>query len=260
MATIIYLSNDTADVSGYLKAYMGYRSPNASTTLSTAVTEATASGTTIQMTLTSGGTAAKWITVPFKADVTIAGAIVANFWGKESAATTNAQFGVQLAEYTTSEQASFMQVSMGTELLTSTSQNQWNKLTAAVETNGNYTSTTIDAGNRLVILPWMYNIGTMAAGRSTFDYNGSTAGADGDSYIILTETTRANQSQQGSGTTPAIADGPSAMAYGDYVRQLTPVIQAITANTTTANPQWLQLSDELNIQGNVGNTDTVQSA
>lgn len=260
MATIIYLSNDTADVSGFLKAYIGYRSPRASTTLSTAVTEATASGTAIQMTLTSGGTVAKWITVPVKEDVTIQGAVVTNFWGLESAATTNAQFGVQLAEYTTSAQSAFMASSMGTELLTAVSQNEWTFHPAAVDTNGQYTATTIDAGNRLIILPYMYNIGTMAAGRSTFDYNGLTAGADGDSYLVLTETIRQNVSQSAAGTTPDIANGPSAMAYGDYVRQLQPVIQAITGNVSTPNPQWLALADELNIQGNVGNDDHVQSA
>lgn len=258
--TNIYLSNDTADVSGFLKAYMGYPSPNASTTLSTAVTEATVSGTSIQMTLTSGGTAAKWITVPFKADVVIQGAVITNFWGKESAATTNVQMGLQMAEYTTSAQSAFFASSAGTEALTTTSQTEWAKNPAAVETGGLYTATTIDAGNRLILLPYIYNIGTMAAGRMTFDYNGSTAGADGDSFVTLTEVIRANQSQAAAGTTPAIADGPSAMAYGDYVRQLTPVLQALGPNVTQPQAQWQNIQDELNIQGNVGNTDYVQQA
>lgn len=260
MATIIYLSNETADISGFKKAYIGYRAPTASTTLSTAVTEFTGSGTSIQMTATSGGTVVKWITVPVKEDVLIAGAVVTNFWGFESAATANGQFGVQLAEYTTSAQSAFMSSSSGTELLTATSQNEWTLAPAATNVQANYTATTIDAGNRLIILPWIYNIGTMASGRSTFDYNGLTAGADGDSYIVLTETLRQGTSQTAAGTTPDIADGPSAMAYGDYVRQLQPVIQALSGNASNPNPQWLALSDELNIQGNVGNTDTVQSA
>ncbi len=260
--TNIYLSNDTADVSGYLKAYVGYPSPNSTAaTPSTAVTECAAAGTDIAMTLTSGGAAAKWITQVFKNDVVVAGAVFVNLWAKESAATTNAQVGITLAEYTTSAQSAFLSASIGgVEALTTISQNAWTIPPAAIASTFGYVSTTIDAGNRLIIAPHVYNIGTMAAGRVTMDYNVYTPGTDGDTFITVTEQVRLSAGQTGSGTTPAIADGPSAMAYGDYPRQLNPVLQALGPNVDPPIGQWTNIQDELNIQGNVGNTDTVQSA
>lgn len=248
MATLIWLSNDNSEVSGYLKAYVGFRSPNASATVSTAVTGLTASGNAIVMTATSGGAAVKWITQEFKSAVTIANRVTTNLWSKEANTSDNAGSGVQLFEYTTSEQSVFMASSFGTEASTTIHLDQWSQRAAADETNGNYTSTTIDAGNRLVIKPTVYAVGTMAAGNSfTMDYNGVTAGADGDSFIILTETAEASGSQYADGSTSAIPGGPSVMAYGDFVRQLDPVVQEIASDDAS----WLALKDELLAQADV---------
>lgn len=256
MPTKMYLTNIPSDVSGYLLATFGYPGPTASATSLGVVSVGTsASGTNIAIGL-------KWLTPPVKADVTVAGAVVMNFWGLESAAGANASLGVQLAEYTTSEQSAFCQTSYGTELTGSSTQIQRSRQPAAIGTvdGGAYTSTTIEAGNRIAILPIVTNVGTMGASESvTLKYNGATNGADGDSYVSLTETVRAGRAQVGSGTQPAVPNGPSAMAYGDYKRQLEPVLKAITAQATP-NPEWLALSDELDYQGNATTATDVQSA
>lgn len=237
MATPIYLSNDASDVSGYLRAYIGGPGPNASTTVSTAVTATTSSGSDIPMTLTSGGTVAKWITAPFFADVAIAARQVNNVWGLESNASANAQMEITLQEYTTSAQTAFQATAFGTELTTAATQSQWSD---AIDT-----PTTIDAGNRLIIAPMITNVGTMGASQTvTMYYNGSTPGISGDTYIEIAETILADGSQFGSGSAPLIAgDGPSTMVWGDFVRQLDPVASAISASPNTMT--WGEFRQEM---------------
>lgn len=247
MSTQVWLSNDDSDISGYKVAYIGTRSPNASSTVSTAITGtiSTAAGS-VAMTATSGGTAVKWITAPFSADVVVAGSVAGNFWGIESSASANAGIGLQLAEYTTSEQSAFMGVSVGYELTTSARQNQFTRFPAALGTQSDgsvFTSTTIEAGNRLVVLPIVVNIGTMGAGFAvTMDYNGATAGADGDTFIELTETILPNRVQlPASGASPSFAGGPSVVALTGLRRDLDPVVQEIASDDVT----WRVLKNQL---------------
>ncbi len=198
----VYLSNDPSDISGYLKAYIGGRSPNASTTASTAVTNTVAGviTTTVDLTLTAGGTVAQWITVPLEEAVTIATSPVMNLWAVESNASANAMVAFTFAEYTTSEQAAFFTTSIGTELTTSAARVVW--LKASGET---LTSTLIDAGNRVVIAPVLGAVGTMGGSQTvTMSYNGATDNAAGDTYVVFNELFEAGQAQVGSGSTPGI--------------------------------------------------------
>ncbi len=198
----VYLSNDPADISGYLKAYIGGRSPNASTTASTAVTNTVAGviTTTVAMTLTAGGTTALWITVPLEEAVTIATSPVMNCWALESNASANAMPVFTFAEYTTSAQSAFFTTSLGTEVTTSAARVVW--LKASGET---LTSTTIDAGNRIIIAPVVGAVGTMGGSQTlTMSYNGATDNAAGDTYVIFNEIFEAGQAQVGSGSAPGI--------------------------------------------------------
>jgi hypothetical protein len=246
MSTQIWLSNDTSDVSGYKVAYVGFRSPNASSTVSTAITGTQATTDQVAMTATSGGSAVKWITAPFESDVTVAGGIFANIWGLESSASSNASFGVGLYEYTTSEQSIFCSFSSGTETSTTAIQTVASRITAAGGTvaGGAYTSTTIDAGNRLVIKPFVAAVGTMSgAGLTvTMNYNGATAGADGDTYIELTETIYPDQVQfPPSGVSPSMTGGPSIIALTGLRRDLDPIVQEIASDDIS----WRELKNEL---------------
>lgn len=181
MPTPIYLTNEDSDVSGYKRAIVGGRSPYASSTVYTTVTATTGSGSNIQQTLTSGGTAAKWITSKLSSAVTVAAKPIVNAWVKESAAAANAQVRFKFAQYTTSEQTPFLTTDYGTEAGTTIARSVW----AATES---VTSTAFVAGNRLAILPYIHNVGTMGASQTlTMDYNGATQGADGDTYALFDE-------------------------------------------------------------------------
>ncbi len=143
MSTQVFLSNDPSGISGYLLAYIGGPSPNASTTVSTAVTNTSViTTTTIAMTLTAGGTAAKWITAPFKDAVTISNSTFNTDWGKESSASANAQIAFAVSQYTTSLQSAFLTTSIGSELTTAIARYAW----VSTET---VTSTAFAAGDRL---------------------------------------------------------------------------------------------------------------
>lgn len=220
MATMIFLSNDAAEISGYKKAYIGFRSPNAASTFTTSVTDTTGSGDNIVATDEAGGTELGWITAPLASAVAITALpVLVNVWAKESNAAANAATGVSLHEYTTSEQAAFLDHNHSTELTTTIARIPY--LTA------NPTATTIDAGNRLVIKLEVVAVGTMGASQTvTIDYNGATAGSDGDTFILLNETLTAGESQYAGGAVSAIPGGPRVGHYDDLVKNLNALVAA----------------------------------
>ena len=212
MATFIYLSNDTSDVSGYLKAYVNMRSPSATSAYvhSTTTVAAGVLSSTADLTLTAGGDQAVWITEELKADVTIANPTLNNIWGGEDASATNAQFAIRLAEYTTSEQSAFYNTSTGVELSTTpVSRVIWGGGGGRDNAEADPTSTTIDAGNRLVVVPGYTGVAggaNTAAGTASFLY-GATAENAGDTYVVLDESVRSGETQVGaSGAAPSIPD------------------------------------------------------
>lgn len=215
MATVIYLSNDPSAISGYKKAYIGSRGPNASATVSTTVTATTSGGSDIAQTLTSGGTTAAWITAPLLAAVTVSAKPIFNVWALESNAAANAQVRMKLQQYTTSAQTALLTSDYGTEATTSAGRMVW----AATES---VTSTAFSAGDRLIIAPFIHNVGTMGASQTlTMDYNGLTAGADGDTFVVLNETLTAQNSQYGNGSTPFVSGGPGLQSYQSIIDNLT---------------------------------------
>ena len=212
MATFIYLSNDTSDVSGYLKAYVNMRSPSATSAYvhSTTTVAAGVLTTTADLTLTAGGSQAVWLTEEFKSDATVANPILNNIWGGEDASATNAQFAIRLAEYTTSEQSAFYNTSNGVELGTSSATRViWGGGGGRDNAEADPTSTTIDAGNRLAVVPGYTGVvggSNTAAGTASFLYGG-TAENTGDTYIVLDESVRIGETQVGaSGVAPSIPD------------------------------------------------------
>ena len=235
----LYLSNENSDISGYLLAYVD-SSPN-STTISTAVTTTTASGDNIAMTLTEGGTVAKWITKPFLADVAFtAQPVLVNFWIKESDAAANAGVGIRLAEYTTSEQSSFLDFNGTVEATTTSALGTPGRFATAV-----LTATTIDAGNRLAILPDTVAVGTMGASQTlTLSYGVGTAVSNGNSYIEVMETIRVNERQTASGTITTRA-GRSVGAYQETIDRLNEFVAVglLTVATTVR-----QAIDELEFE------------
>lgn len=189
----IVLSNDPSPISGYKMAYIDMRSPNPSNETAFTVMDGTAQ---VAMTLTCGGTAAKWITATFKEAVTLMRSGLFNLFGSETVAAANATFGLELAEYTTSEQSAFVDTCYGSELGTTIEHRQH---TVAPQNKA------IAAGSRLVIKPTInaaVTAGVVGTGQGvSFQFNG----ADGtcyNAYLDFGEIILPGESQVGGGTAP----------------------------------------------------------
>lgn len=234
----IYLTNQTADVTGYLAAYVNSRRPN-TTALTLSSTASTAAGDGIQLTDSTGVTNLAWITKPFAAAVTITSALVYNIWCRETAAFANVSLGISLYEYTTSEQSTFWSHSPSAELGTATIA----RLVGATTTG---TATTIDAGNRLVIKIFMDNTsGGMAGGSGALvDFDGPTEGVDGDTFIDFNEAITVSEVQSGNGTLPP-QPGFGQGFYQDLIDKLN---AACGANLITSTNAIATLIDELELQ------------
>jgi len=147
----------------------------------TATVNTAGSGTDIQWTTTAGGATISFASRPFTGAITIAGTVTINIWTAESSASANAGLRVKLSRL----QAD------GTKTLFATLDKGTEMTTGAVAQNytGAPTSTAFVKGDRLVIEPFITNIGTMGGGFTcSFTYNRANSGATGDSFVTLTET------------------------------------------------------------------------
>lgn len=234
MSTTIYFTNLDSDVSGYKLALVNERNPAPPSAVVSAITATTSSGSNIQMTLTSGGTTAKWITKPLSVAVTIASVPYMNLWGLEDAGTTNSGFQMRVAKYSAGAQGSdLLTSSFGTELGTTAAINQW-------VASGGISSTAFAVGDRLVILPYINNVGTMAVGTATMTYDGAASNATGDSYIVIQEDLRVSKAQVGSGTTPTVR----AVGVSYFYNIQDVVQQAVNVGLISSNTAAQQIIDE----------------
>ena len=116
--------------------------------------------------------------------VTISGAITKNFWMAES--NMSANVGAQVIIDRCDSSGAFISTvhnsEKGTELPVGTRAAQnWN--------TGTVTSTTFDDGDHIRVRVYGNDVGTMASGFSfNMAVSGTTAAADGDSYVTFTET------------------------------------------------------------------------
>lgn len=182
--TKFYLRDAASDVSGYKLADI---TPGSAMT--TSVTNTAASGTNIQITATAGGSTIKWLTRPLAANVTISGTATCNIWGLESNNQANASLRCRYFKYSGgSEGAQIFIAQASSELTTSAT---------AKSMSATPTSTAFSAGDRIAIYVYLENCsatsgcptGTMGGSRTvTVDYDAGTGGADGDSWMQITET------------------------------------------------------------------------
>lgn len=124
----------------------------------------------------------EWVSDPINADTTISGTITFNLWGLENNMSANAGFQVLIQRLDSQFviQETVINSERGVELATAAAVNNW---------TGSPTSTNFNKGDRLRVTVLFNDVGTMASGfTATFDYNGGTAAADGDSWIQFTET------------------------------------------------------------------------
>lgn len=176
MPTTFYLQSGGAGYVGYNIARL---TRGAAST--TATVDTVNSGTDIQWTLTSGGTPLSFCSRPLSGAVTISGTVTVNVWAEESNNTANAGFRLKLFKLSPNgTKTLFATLDKGTELPTSP---------AAQNYTGTPTSTAFSVGDRIVMEPYITNIGSMNGSRTcTMSYNGPTAGVAGDAYVTFTET------------------------------------------------------------------------
>lgn len=182
MATTFRLTDEDADIVGYLRAKITDRSDACS--LVRSVTN-TAAGPTagIAITRTAGGTELKWITDPLDGTDLTAAAWEFHLWAKESNAAANAALRFKVTKYTTAGEAATdaLDDNNGTELGTTTQ--DYNR------TTGVATITTMADGDRLVFKVLVEDAGTLVTGHTvTVAYNGQYPKAEGDSYVICPDT------------------------------------------------------------------------
>lgn len=181
MAVTIWLTDEDADIAGYLRAKIGSRSDTPSIVRSVTNTEAGASSG-VQVTRTAGGTALAWITDRLDGTDLSAAAWTWHLWGYESAASANAAFRVQVYPYANGAEGTIaLDNNAGTELGTAIREN--------VATTAVATATTMADGDRVVIKILIDDAGTMGASQTvTMSYNGEYPGAEGDTYLVCPDT------------------------------------------------------------------------
>lgn len=199
--TKLRFHNSPSSIAGYKAMDISLGPPQIAQV--TSVTNATASGTDIQLTKTAGGAALAWISEPLAAGFTLSGTVTGNPYGKESATSVNASFRLRLYQYTGGAEGSEIAVCQATA-----------ELTASITVKGcttTPTSTVFATGDRIVAKLFLENCsatsgcptGTMAAGTVTMDYDGPTDAADGSSWVQLNETVTFTP-DGGSGGTPDV--------------------------------------------------------
>lgn len=118
--------------------------------------------------------------------VTISGTITFNFWGHEGVMTTNVGMAAIVSRYNSAgtfvsdvvAQANANHAD-GVEMATTDAAMNW---------TATPTSTAFSAGDWLAVLIHVDAVGTMATGDGFLRFDGTSAAADGDSYVTFTET------------------------------------------------------------------------
>lgn len=148
----------------------------------TSVVNTTASGTEIQFTKTAGGSVAAFITgrAPL-GGWTITSSDVA-LWLQESAATVNAGLRFRLFKYSAGTETELG----GSPFGTGTEFNTANTLETLV---GNVTDTALAEDDRLLLRIYAVNVGTMAAGTATLNFNGDTTTVSSPAATYIGEAT-----------------------------------------------------------------------
>lgn len=121
--------------------------------------------------------------------VTISGTISINWWGNESAMTANAKFAVRISRYDSagafvSDVVADSNAAHGDDVEASTT-NSAHTWTITP------TSTAFSAGDYIRVMWHADAAGTMGTGSLVLRYAGTSASADGDSFVTFNETIEA---------------------------------------------------------------------
>jgi hypothetical protein len=204
----------------------------------------TVTGTTAGLELSSLGNQNNpnlWLTAPVAADATVSGSITFNVWAQESNMSANAAINVRLMRIGPTGALTEVHKTVRTTELgfsgANTVQN-W------AETP---TSFTLNRGDRLMLVLFADDAGTMATGFTvTASYAGTTGAADGDTFVTLTETL-SFESGSPSGTTVYPTDTASDVSTASVDREVWTSrgggVQNDVTNTTAAPASPIQVTD-----------------
>ena len=188
MPTDFFLRSVASGLGGAGQRGLSQRRGRAS---STVITNATASGTNIQVTATAGGQALTWFSEPITEAITISGTVTVNVRGLESANTVNAGRGI-LIERTNN--AGTVQSSIVADTTVPTTITEFTTTDAA---NGaatyTPTSTSMAVGERIKVTLKIRNVGTMAAGTVTISHDGAAVNAAGETWVRFNEDIRTDE-------------------------------------------------------------------
>jgi len=179
MSVTFWLTDETADIDGYLRLKMGSRSDAPSMVRS--VTD-TVDGPTagVQITRAAAGDALAWLSDPLTGVDLTAAAWEFHVWAKESDAAANASLRFQVYKFTVAggEAATVLDDASGVELTT------LNR--SSGRTTGVATATAMALGDRLAVKIRIDDAAaSLVDGHTiTVSYNGQKPRIEGDSYII----------------------------------------------------------------------------
>jgi hypothetical protein len=151
----------------------------------TAVTTTTAGGTNIPVTTTAGGQALTWFTEPITEAVTISGNVSVSISGLESATTVNAGSGILIERTNT---AGVVQSTIVADSTIPATITEWTASTTTKTGTYTATSTTMAVGERIKVTLKVRNVGTMAAGTQTVNYDGAATTAQ--TWVTFTQDFR----------------------------------------------------------------------
>lgn len=189
----------------------------------------------------SSGTPSEWLSPPLAAAVTISGAITGNLWSSENdmAANVAINFVVDKVAAINNAITQIVQSARITEVaITTRAVNNFTATPAA--------GVTLNKGDRLRVRVFGDDAGTMGASL-TFDfaYAGTSAAADGDSYVSFTETF--SFASAPSGTTIYPTDTVSAVATASVDREAWTSrgdgVQNDVTNTAAGATAGIQVTD-----------------
>lgn len=149
------------------------------TVVSTATTVA---GLTNGVEVGNGASFLHWISAPLDRDVTISGTVTLNLWAAENNMSANAAINavIERVDSQGAIASTIANTARVTELGTSI---------AVANFTVTPTSTNMLKGDRIRVRVYADDAGTMAASFTvSFDFNGPSGGADGDSFVSFTET------------------------------------------------------------------------
>lgn len=193
MPTTLYLQNLESNIytTGNTRQYLFMQiTRGAGVIQGNVFTQTATAGTTVerQWTDTANGTALLWISDPVDKQQNVSsgagGTVTFNFWAAEDNMNNNIQIGARLFRYSANDgtETAIVSANDGVEIGTGAP--------AALNFTVNPAANTVLLkGDRIVVKFYGCNLAATAttAGTNRCTYNGTTAAANGDSYVILTD-------------------------------------------------------------------------